>query len=75
MGIYIDARDVLGDDDWRRLRREAMEELLNERGYRHPSIVTDIVDCRAAIEQNRKAEALFLIERVIADVKRFAEAA
>lgn len=72
MGIYIEARDILGDDDWRQLRREAMDELLGERGYRHPCVVTDILDARSAMEGNRKAEALFLLDRAIDEIKTYA---
>lgn len=75
MGVWLEARDVLGDDDWKSLRREAMEDLLNEKGYRHPGVVSDIVDARAALESNRKAEALFLIDRVLAGFKQYAEGA
>ena len=70
MGIYIEAENLLDEHDWKRLRIEALEELVNERGPVSSGFIGDLVDARAALLGGRSGAALIYLERAIAELKR-----
>ncbi len=70
MGICLEARDLLSEKDWVDLRKEAMDDLLNEKGPRKPHFISDLVDARAALLGRRYAEALSLLDRAICEIKQ-----
>lgn len=67
--IEIDVRDYLDQREWAQLRKEALDELLNERAPKAGHFLSDLIDARAALLANRPGAALVAIERAIAEVR------
>jgi hypothetical protein len=70
MGVYIDAHDVLSEDDWDDLRQEAVDEIMLGRVRFPGHVLTDLSEARDALTANRHGEALVLLERAIGVIRR-----
>ena len=70
MGVYLEAADVLSEDDWDDLRQEAITNLMNTglRVLGHP--LSDLIDAQAALRRRHYSEATFLLERALTSIQR-----
>ena len=69
MGVYIEARDVLSEDDWDDLRMEAVNEIMDKGLRVQGQALSDLIDAKAALETKRYVEALHLLDRALNAIK------